>query len=219
MRTFLQATLLAGFVICAGACSSKETQTSQKENQKKNAGDTKTKGDKGEPLDWLESAGTVSTRKPVTDANGLVMPLIEEPRGGDKPMRRPKVAGPIESDQDNALTQSTLRLLAGAWEIAVDAEDVLAQPDNREIHFSADEVRFVDDEKRERKAAVRLNPLASPPQVDFVAEVDGEELVFKGIYRLTGDSLTLCLAAPDADRPLDFDDGGNAHQVIFNRAD
>jgi len=224
MRTFLRMALLAGFVLCIVACSGKETQTSQKENQKKNAGNSKTKSDEEakpsvDPVDDKQPVKEVSTRKPVTDADGLVMPLIDELRGGEKRLRRPKVAGPIESDQDDELTQSTLRLLAGAWAIAVDQEDMLAKPDDRQIHFSQSEVRFLDDEKGERKAAVRLNPLASPPQVDFVAEVDGEELIFKGIYRLTGDSLTICFTAPDADRPLDFDAEGDVHQETFNRVD
>jgi uncharacterized protein (TIGR03067 family) len=53
-----------------------------------------------------------------------------------------------------------------------------------------------------------VDPTASPKAVtDTVLDGPGKGTVIRGIYRLDGDTLTSCVAAPDHDRPTSFDAG------------
>jgi uncharacterized protein (TIGR03067 family) len=68
---------------------------------------------------------------------------------------------------------------------------------------------------------VRLNPGARPPMIDLtLAQASGRrEEPVKGIYRLDGDRLTLCLAQPWRKRPTEFtsEAGSQRGLLIFRR--
>jgi uncharacterized protein (TIGR03067 family) len=53
--------------------------------------------------------------------------------------------------------------------------------------------------------AFKLNPATTPPAVDFTHTQGAHKgRVMKGIYKLAGDELTLCIDEEGRDRPADF---------------
>jgi uncharacterized protein (TIGR03067 family) len=63
---------------------------------------------------------------------------------------------------------------------------------------------------------VELDPAADPKAIDVIP--DGGKLKGKrvlGIYRLDGDTLTICMAGPDQDRPHEFAAGKGSGRTLM----
>jgi len=73
---------------------------------------------------------------------------------------------------------------------------------------------------KEGSEIVRLNPKAKPAAIDMKITTGGDvDKVIKGIYKLDGDNLTICVAEPGKDRPGSFaSKEGTGHTLfVFKR--
>ena len=68
--------------------------------------------------------------------------------------------------------------------------------------------------------AFKLDPSKDPKAIDLTFKVDGKETALKGIYKLDGDTLTLCRTdSPDAARPTAFKTTGDGGVLaVWKRA-
>jgi uncharacterized protein (TIGR03067 family) len=60
-----------------------------------------------------------------------------------------------------------------------------------------------------------LRPGKSPPQIDLYANAKAGKLTLKGIYKLDGDKLVLCVVAASQDRPTEFKTTKDNGAVMF----
>src|SRR5262249_10654343 len=58
--------------------------------------------------------------------------------------------------------------------------------------------------KEEEVLPFHIDPTEKPAHLDVEGEVDGKKTVMKGIYKLDGDELTVCLFGADGGRPTEF---------------
>lgn len=140
---------------------------------------------------------------------GLMLPLV--------------LAALVAADDSRPATEAEIerarQLFAGAWEIAAltdNGERLGAELVRRKvvmngrITFVDRTVVLVDPESGEKRTVpFRLNPAASPRQIDFTNRNDR---TLRGIYRFEGEELTLCVNhQEDGPRPAAFaaDEGSN----------
>jgi uncharacterized protein (TIGR03067 family) len=116
----------------------------------------------------------------------------------------------------NARTDQTLKgddanaeiaRLQGKWQIVLAMVDG-KEPEGEEkknmlkrpVVFDGNKVKFKEE------ATFTIDPGKNPKQIDLVVKNGPPEEVgtWKGIYKLQGDELTLCLVLPNATRPTDF---------------
>ena len=91
--------------------------------------------------------------------------------------------------------------------------------------FVGDKVRFHSPSSpgASDKADFKIDPSKTPKELDLVGEAKGQKLVFRGIYALEKDRLTICLRTPDAEekgRPKEFatSAGSGLALLVFERA-
>jgi RNA polymerase sigma-70 factor (ECF subfamily) len=62
----------------------------------------------------------------------------------------------------------------------------------------------IKEGKEEEVWPFHIDPTEKPAHLDAEGEVDGKKIVMKGIYKLDGDELTVCLFGADGGRPAEF---------------
>jgi uncharacterized protein (TIGR03067 family) len=70
------------------------------------------------------------------------------------------------------------------------------------------------------EATFKLDPDKKPKEIDVTARTGKQQMTFRGIYRLDGDELTLCLSSvPNGERPAGFTlkDGDKAGTIVLKR--
>ena len=110
--------------------------------------------------------------------------------------------------------------IQGMWKITVEVENGKEAPAARNekvrIHFTVDKMIVADgDEKHE--GAYKLDPSRKPSTIEVTPD-DGPNKGKKalGIYQLSGDTLTICLALGGGkDRPSDFTAKADSGRVRF----
>lgn len=79
-----------------------------------------------------------------------------------------------------------------------------------------DHVAWYRDGKSFAGTTVVLDPSKPPPALDVTSDGGPQRgRVIRGIYRLEGDELTICMAAPEAPRPTTFDASKGSGQTLM----
>src|SRR5262245_28796685 len=110
--------------------------------------------------------------------------------------------------------------IQGVWKIAVEVENGKETPAARNekvsIRFTADKM-IVTEGDEEHQGAYKPHPSRKPSTIEVTPD-DGPTKGKKalGIYQLSGDTLTICLALGDGkDRPSDFTAKADSGRVRF----
>jgi uncharacterized protein (TIGR03067 family) len=101
-------------------------------------------------------------------------------------------------------------------------EEVLkASPEaSRTVKIAVDKMTFMTKDGKEKTITVKFDPTKSPKQLTSTETKDGKLETGVGIYKLEGDTLTVCVAESDkeADRPKGFkSDKGSKTMVLMLR--
>ncbi len=111
--------------------------------------------------------------------------------------------------------------LQGVWKCqrVVNDGKAIDDPDNPTkegtLTFCGDKVT-AKDRKETGKGTFRIKETSDPKRIDFVQKTPkGETEVWEGIYRLSGDRLTICLLPSGKGRPADFTTKPGDGRVLF----
>jgi uncharacterized protein (TIGR03067 family) len=112
--------------------------------------------------------------------------------------------------------------IQGSWKMTkIEVEGKPPPPEYVEkgkFVFKNNNVSIYQDDKVQEQATFVLDSAKRPPMIDFTAtEGPGKGKISYGIYRIEGDSLTICMAAPGAKRPTEFKGQGKAGVLRFER--
>jgi uncharacterized protein (TIGR03067 family) len=85
--------------------------------------------------------------------------------------------------------------------------------------FTADGGLTVKEGNRTKPegASYKVDPKKDPAEIDLIPPPDKKEPTLQGIYRLDGDTLTLCFGrgGPGAERPKKFESPEGAETVVM----
>jgi uncharacterized protein (TIGR03067 family) len=71
---------------------------------------------------------------------------------------------------------------------------------------------------RETKFTIKVDPTKSPRTIDFTGPSSTGEVTSPGVYKLEGDSLTVCIAGRGKDRPKEFKSEDGSMLLVYKRA-
>lgn len=109
------------------------------------------------------------------------------------------------------------KLLEGTWTVekaTIDGKEVVASVGS-EFQFAAGRMTMKPPmDLPEQVFKYRIDPTKKPATIDFAFDgaVPANSAIGPAVYELEGDTLKLCLAAPDKPRPTELTDQG---QVLF----
>ena len=117
--------------------------------------------------------------------------------------------------------QAAAKELIGVWRATAAVREGLPATDVIGHQLTFAEQRFEiqsKDGKRLYSGTFRTNPRATPQTIDFAhAGSAGKAMTWLGIYRLDGDTLTICDNAPNPDkgRPSAFETSSGSGYVVI----
>lgn len=99
-------------------------------------------------------------------------------------------------------------MLEGEWTMVLMEQKgtkVMADGANRfRLSVKGDQWTVVSLRGQETRMTFQIDPSQNPPTIDLILKSGDQEAVSRGIYRLEGDTLTVCRTAGDAERPKEF---------------
>jgi uncharacterized protein (TIGR03067 family) len=121
------------------------------------------------------------------------------------------------ADQPSDAAKKDLEKLQGDWKVEKAQRGGMDAPANvlekLTLVVKGDSMTVSEGGVRDEKAAITLDPGKSPAAIDIKPARAGRDTVL-GIYKLDGDSLTLCWAK-DGARPTDFASKEGSNHVLF----
>jgi uncharacterized protein (TIGR03067 family) len=112
--------------------------------------------------------------------------------------------------------------IQGTWTfVSVEKGGVDTQDDfikEAKLVFGADKVKILHQGK-EMEAGYKLDPSKKPGHFDLNVNEGGKEAVLKGVYKLEGDTLKICIAPPGEKRPTELRSelGSSEMYVVMKR--
>jgi uncharacterized protein (TIGR03067 family) len=104
--------------------------------------------------------------------------------------------------------KADLERLQGTWELVSmemgDREVPAEEIKGFTLVIKDDQATLSDGKGRTQEAVLKLDPAKDPKEIDMAVNEDGKDEVHKGIYKLKGDTLTLCKSHPPDERPGAF---------------
>lgn len=121
------------------------------------------------------------------------------------------------ADKPEDAAKKDLEALQGDWKVekAVrGGKDAPAEVAAKlKLTFAGNKLSVDEGSARDEQATLTLDPSKTPAAVDFQPTRPGKDVI-KGIYKLDGDSLTLCWAK-EGDRPTEFASKEGSETVLF----
>jgi len=111
--------------------------------------------------------------------------------------------------------KSDAELLDGRWEcVSLDGGAGL-RPEKRFMYIKDGKMDMTDDPPPTANGPFTLDTSKEPRQLDV--KWKGWDVAQRYIYKLEGDTLTLCHAQDNQPRPSEFKGGGGAYCFVFKR--
>lgn len=111
--------------------------------------------------------------------------------------------------------------IEGDWVVEKYVEGGKENPKRKGMHLSADEDEIAVREEAGATVSYTLDPEADPPGIDLVAAAVARGGYIRGIYKVDGDTLTLCFPkGGKGERPARFEspDGSEVVLMTLKRA-
>ena len=132
------------------------------------------------------------------------------------------IAVPLRADTPkDTEVKKDLDKLQGKWTVASIDENGKAAPADEvarfEITIKGDLFSIKTKDEANKELTIKLDPSAKPATIDMKPK-DGKEKNVMGIYKLDGDTLTICATDENKERPKEFSATKGVALLVLKRA-
>jgi uncharacterized protein (TIGR03067 family) len=114
--------------------------------------------------------------------------------------------------EPSAAEQADLNRMQGTWRLVEVAYDGITEKPENERLLTITGNQFIPGDDPEDKAAIKLDPTKIPAWLDLIEK---NNKVTRGIYRLTGNKLTIAVIEGDGPRPEKFEAPARSRIIVL----